>query len=106
MANRAAEVFLFNISDKEKLIRIGSLWEDMKIEYIVLNNDLTQKEALDLGLKKWDSESSLFLLPLWLCLCLSPGTEVISVDGEKDMLCNVDKDIRYGCIAWGFELEE
>lgn len=55
-----------------------------------------------------DEKSDLLLIPLYLLPIIPIGTELTSIFGEKVIYDghNVDKDIRFGCIAWGIEIKE
>lgn len=71
-------------------------------------NDLTVKEALTLRFGKWDEESGLYLIPLYLLPALPVGIELTSIMGDKIIYdgSNIDNDTRFGCIAWGIVIEE
>lgn len=69
---------------------------------------LTIEEAEDLRLRRWDEESNLYLFPLWLVPIIPEGLEVTGISGckykyEKDKM---DNDIRFGCVAYGIEIQE
>lgn len=70
---------------------------------------LTRVEARELRFMIWsDEKSDLLLIPLYLLPIIPIGTELTSIFGEKVIYDghNVDKDIRFGCIAWGIEIKE
>ncbi len=66
-------------------------------------NKLSSEEAKLLGFKKWDS-SGLMLIPLYLTDCIKDGSVVHCIDGEQCVwgVDEIDKDERFGCIAYGF----
>lgn len=61
---------------------------------------LSKDQFLDLGFRQWD-EKGLRLIPIRLIPLLDPEMEVVSISDNKGLLKDVDKDIRYGCIAYG-----
>lgn len=70
---------------------------------------LTRVEARELRFMIWsDEKSDLLLIPLYLLPIIPIGTELTSIFGEKVIYDghNVDKDIRFGCVAWGIEIKE
>lgn len=71
--------------------------------------ELTFNQAVELGFRPWD-ESGLMLIPLYLFEFLKPGTEVIDIFGENEILTEnyreeVDDDHRFGCLAFGIKIE-
>lgn len=57
---------------------------------------------------KWDDESDLYLIPLYLLSFIPIGTKLTSIDGETVIYdgTNIDNDIRFGCIAYGINIPE
>ena len=70
--------------------------------------DLTATELKSLGAMKWEDESSLMLLPLWLYHFIPDHVALVSIDGgvyvKRDG--NIDLDIRFGCIAYGVHVDD
>ena len=68
---------------------------------------LTKEEAIELGFKKWDNDSNLYLIPIWLFPVIPIGIELTAIDGEKVIYNgeNIDDDTRFGCIACGIVIE-
>ena len=79
--------------------------EELK-KYIDWNN-ITKEEAKELRFGKWDDESNLYLIPLYLLPILPIGTEVTNIFEEKIIYDgnNLDNDIRFGCIAYGIIID-
>ena len=77
-------------------------------KYIDFNN-LTKKQARELGFQKWrEEEPDFYLIPLYLLPVLPIGTEVTCINGEKIVYNghNIDNDIRCGCIAYGIKVKQ
>lgn len=57
-----------------------------------------------LGFSKWDDEGVLILIPLWAFNVIADGEELTSISGETKIKGQdeIDLDVRFGCIAWGF----
>lgn len=55
-----------------------------------------------LGFKKWDSSHAEMLIPLWIVECLPEDFDCIvtSIFGEKSSIKDINKDTRFGCIAY------
>lgn len=70
-------------------------------------NNLTIQEATELRFMKWNNNSDLYLLPLYILPILPIGTTLTSINGEDVVYdgSNVDNDTRYGCIAYGIHLK-
>lgn len=54
------------------------------------------------GFGNWDGK--IVLLPLWIVSFVEPDTTLTSISGDTSTLEDCDKDIRYGCIAYGFAM--
>lgn len=69
---------------------------------------LTREEAAELRFCKWDEESDLYLIPLYLLPIIPIGTELTCINGQTVVYdgTNVDNDIRFGCIAWGINIPD
>ena len=80
------------------------------IEETIDFNTLTVEDVKFLGFKKWDEEEypNLWLFPIWLFPIIPEGIEVTSISGEKFNFEKekADKDIRFGCLAYGLEIKE
>lgn len=76
-------------------------------KYIDLSK-LTREEAIELRFMRWDEESDLYLIPLYLLSFIPIGTKLTSIGGETVIYdgTNIDNDIRFGCLAWGIKIPE
>lgn len=67
---------------------------------------LTTEEVKICGFQPWDEPDqegkSLYLIPLWMLPVIDPDAKLIAIDGDCCLAKDVDKDIRFGCIAYGF----
>jgi len=73
-------------------------------EKIVIDvSKLDEAQLKMLGAWRWELDSDLMLLPLWLYLMLPNGIELISITGEKKTKGKdfIGTDIRAGCVAVG-----
>lgn len=61
---------------------------------------LNRETLYGYGFGNWDGK--LLLIPLWLVKFMDGQMEVTSIMGDKSTLTECDKDVRGGCIAWGF----
>ena len=84
-----------------------SLWKTENIPLIDLS-EMTVETALELRFQKWDSDSNLYLIPLWFKPLIPIGIELTCINGEKIVYDgnNIDDDIRFGCLAYGIEITE
>jgi len=57
----------------------------------------------EFGFKSWNDR--LLLIPLWVTFLLPNDFEVISIMNDTSTIGNCDKDVRFGCIAYGFNVE-
>ena len=70
---------------------------------------LTREEARELRFVVYsDDTPNLFLIPLYILPILPIGTELVSINGSRIIYdgSNVDKDTRYGCLAFGIVIED
>lgn len=107
----AATVQYENWSDKfcrEELRRVNeeitTIMKD-KIDWKHLSKD----EAEDLGFYHFEDDLyNLYLIPLWLLSLLPIGTKLTSINGRELIYDgkNINKDIRFGCLAYGIIIKE
>lgn len=66
-------------------------------------NNLTEEDCQELRFGKWEKESQLYLIPIWLYSAIPIGTKLTSIFGEEIVFdgSNIDKDNRFGCLAYG-----
>lgn len=67
--------------------------------------NLTEEDCKELRFGRWDEESGIYLIPLYLFPIIPIGLKVYSISGNEIVndgtnLCN---DIRFGCIAYGIK---
>lgn len=68
--------------------------------------NLTLQEAKELRFRRWEEESDLWLIPIWLYPFIPEDLELTSIGGNKGFAHNIDTDVRFGCLAWGILLKE
>ena len=56
----------------------------------------------EFGFKSWNDK--LLLIPLWTTFLLPNDFELIGIMGDISTIGKCDKDIRFGCIAYGFNI--
>ena len=56
--------------------------------------------------RRWDTDSDLYLIPIWLKPVIPSDLELTSIGGDKAFAEDVDTDTRFGCLAWGIILKE
>lgn len=71
-------------------------------------DQFSKEQLLDIGFNLWETEDneSLLLIPSVLVPVFKEDILVIGIDDEEVPLKDMDKDIRYGCIAAGFKRKE
>ena len=109
-ANKVAETVQYSWSDgycRKEIKDSHDRFIDELKKHIDFQH-LTREEARELRFMRWDDESDLYLIPLWLLPVVPIGTELTCISGDKIIYdgINVDNDIRFGCIAYGIELKE
>ena len=57
----------------------------------------------EFGFKSWND--NLLLIPLWATFLLPNNFELIGIMGDISTIGKCNKDIRFGCIAYGFNIE-
>lgn len=70
---------------------------------------ITREEAVELGFTMWSHETpDLYLIPLYLLPIIPVGTKLTSISGDKVIYdgTNIDKDILFGCLAYGIKIDE
>lgn len=111
-ANKVAETVQYESwSDefcrKENEVNTNMFLEELN-EHINWDT-LTREEARELRFVVYsDDTPNLFLIPLYILPILPIGTELVSINGNRIIYdgSNVDKDTRYGCLAFGIVIED
>ena len=70
---------------------------------------LTKEEAIELRFGRWsDEQPDLYLLPLYILPIVPIGTKLTTIGGEEIIYdgTNVDKDIRFGLLAYGITITD
>lgn len=68
-------------------------------------DNLTEEDCKELRFGKWDEESGIYLIPLYLFPIIPIGLKVYCISGAEIVNdgTNLDNDIRFGCIAYGIK---
>lgn len=110
-ANKVAETVAYDSWSNEYCR--GEIREANKIFVNEIQKDidfykLTRKEAIELRFGKWDDETDLYLIPLYLLPVIPIGIRLTSINGDTVIYdgTNIDNDIRFGCLAWGINIPE
>lgn len=115
LVNRLSELNTYNwganYKERELKDAFDTFYKSLQKEsnnHLVDLSRMTVETAKEMGLRKWDDNSDLYLFPLWFMPLIPIGTEVTAINGEKIIYdgTNLDNDIRFGCIAYGIELKE
>jgi len=69
--------------------------------------NLNRKRAQAIGFRQWSEDMPrLLLAPLWYCLMIPEGEEVVMIDGSREKYSKaLDHDVRCGVVPFGFEFE-
>lgn len=97
-----------NWSDELSYKEVKESYANIKEQLSEIIGDITElsvDELKELGFKKWEEESELYLIPLWAFDLIPDGTVLESISDERAIKGKdeIDLDVRIGCIAWGFE---
>ena len=109
LANTLAVMYVGKQINEVKIKQaLDKFYQAFKKENLINFNDLTTEEARELRFCKWQENSNLYLIPIWLYPLIPIGLELTSISGEKIVFDgnNIADDIRFNCIAYGIELEE
>lgn len=105
--NENAKAFGYNSwSDEFKLKTIREAYDKFLDENTINWNNFTKDELGSLGFSAWDDD--LILMPLWAFHICKDGIVLTSFDGEEKTKGSdeIDDDVRFGCIAWGFKTKD
>ena len=113
VVGKAAEIYTYiNWKDGFAISEIRGYPDKIKAMegFFKINpTDLTKSEAEALGFSKWDEESDLMLIPLWLLPFLIDEFEGGSISNDDHGIIKtseIDDDHRFGCLATGVYFEE
>ena len=105
--NRAAEVFNYDWSDdfsSERIKEIPDVFSKSAYFRKVDPNKMSIEQLENLGFKKWDGESGLMLIPLYLYPFLKDGlmcASISDIEARPIKVSDIDTDNRFGCLAYG-----
>ena len=105
--NRAAEVICYNWGadfSSERIKEITDVFSKSEYFRKVDPNEMTKEQLVDLGFQKWDEESGLMLIPLYVYPFLKDEIVCGSISDKEASLIKVsdiDTDHRFGCLAYG-----
>lgn len=108
LVNNVAESCLHRVNPVNLDKDIRESWKQFN-EAVKRNlnwKNLTIAEAKELRFRKWDTDSDLYLIPIWLKPVIPSDLELTSIGGDKAFVEDVDTDTRFGCLAWGIILKE
>lgn len=95
---------------KEQIIKcFDKFAESTDVKEVFAIENLTQERAKALGFGYWDKDEfpNLMLFPLWYCFLLPYGAKVINIWGEEIIYNEeTDLDVRFGCVAFGINIEK
>ncbi len=111
LVNKVSETIIYNwdndLKAKENKEGFDKFYKEL--EKHIDFTKLTVEEAKELRFQKWSEEQpKLWLFPLYLVPIIPEGLEVVDINGEKYKYekDTADNDIRFGCVAYGIEIEE
>ena len=110
LVNEVAKAVVYNWDNEYKATEnkesFNIFYEELK-KHIDFTK-ITQAEATELRFGKWDTESNLYLFPLYLVPIIPEGLEVTTISGNKIKYerNKMDNDIRFGCVAYGIEIND
>jgi len=103
-SNLIASISSYNWSDEFCRKEVKELYAKLIKEFE--NVDFTQftlEELKQLDFNMLDDDT--ILMPVWAIDCLPDGAIVMSINGDEitfDKSKGLDKDVRFGCTAYGF----
>ena len=107
IVNRAAEVFCYNWDNtsSSKLIKeIPDVFSKSDYFRKVDPNEMTVDQLDNLGFQKWDDESGLMLIPLYVYPFLKDEFmcgSISDIAARNIKASDIDTYTRYGCLAYG-----
>ena len=107
IVNRAAEVFCYNWDadfSSERIKEIPGVFSKSKYFRKVDPNEMTKDQLVNLGFQRWDDESGLLLIPLYVYPFLKDeiiGGSISDICARLIKVSEIDLDHRFGCLAYG-----
>lgn len=95
-------------SDEFSRIEVKNLYAKLIKEFDGVDfTQFTIEELKQFDFQMWDDTT--ILMPVWVLDCLKDGTKLTTIDGGEitfDKSKGLDKDERFGCTAYGFNLSQ
>lgn len=107
IVNRAAEVFCYSwdyASSSKRIKEIPDVFSKSDYFRKVDPNEMTVDQLDSLGFKKWDDESGLMLIPLYVYPFLKDEFmcgSISDIAARNIKASEIDIDHRFGCLAYG-----
>lgn len=90
---------------RKSIARCAEIFQLQTKDFFARKN-LNRKRAQAIGFTLFDEGSPLMLAPLWYCLMIPEGEEVVTITGTREKYSKaLDHDIRFGVVPFGFEFE-
>ena len=90
---------------RKSIARCAVVFQRQTKDFFARRN-LNWKRALAIGFMRLDEDSPLLLAPLWYCLMIPEGEEVVTIEGKREKYSRkMSHDVRFGVVAFGFEFE-
>ena len=105
--NRAAEVFCYSwdaVSSSKRIKEIPDIFSKSEYFRKVDPNEMSIEQLLDLGFQKWDEDSGLMLIPLYIYPFLKDEImcgSISDICARLIKVSEIDIDHRFGCLAYG-----
>lgn len=99
-----AEVATYDWGDEfacKEIRKLADSFLDKHPEHLIDLTKLSSSDLEELNFGKWEEDSPLRLIPLWLYPFCDKSVEVTSIFGEKLKLSEADTDNRFGYLAFG-----
>lgn len=79
-----------------------SLRDQLTVDQI---KGIPSADLLQLGFGYWTNKADLMLIPIWAFHVIADGETLSCIDGKTAVkgVDEIDLDIRFGVIAWGFD---
>ena len=107
IVTRAAEVFCYRWDDafsSERIKEIPDVFSKSDYFRKVDPNEMTVDQLDNLGFQKWDDESGLMLIPLYVYPFLKDEFmcgSISDIAARNIKASDIDTDNRFGCLAYG-----